>query len=267
MKQLSTFSLLFIIFLSCLPSASAQTKKEIQFSLDTLTKAHQALQKEYNELQEAWREYDAFYEYVKNRLFPKELNNTPLSEAIPTFNAALKMMNQDSDLLKDSLHLISDSLMKTQAQLSATEAKLSTYSDILMTSLSTASFPQTEKDLLGSWDLFLSPVQLSGEPTEAGIIGIHPFNIPDSIKQHQIYKIEFAPDELATITFSNGNSQKCFYSIDDFNPQSNYTIHFSKQDEFKLTIHVSVLPQGLQASYEIPVETDNAIYFQGLMKK
>jgi len=32
-------------------------------------------------------------------------------------------------------------------------------------------------------------------------------------------------------------------------------------------MHISVIPQGLQASYEIPVQTDNAMYYQGLMKK
>ena len=141
------------------------------------------------------------------------------------------------------------------------------YSKLLMSSLNKASFPQSTQEFIGVWDLFLDPVQISGEPFESGIISYNHFVSNDSIMKHSIYKIEFSADEIATLFFTGGIEQKCFYSIKDFSVNSPYIIRFSKQDEFKLTMQVSPLPNGLVASYEIPVETEKVIYYYGLMKK
>ena len=259
-KSFTLYALTTILLLSLSQTLFSQTKKEVQFSLDTLLKSHQVLVTDYDELQNRWRQYDAFYEHVKIELFPKQQQNSPISEAIPAFDTSLQSA-------LETLHSLADSLTTANKQVLNLQAQVSDYSAILMAALNASSFPQTETELLGSWDLFLTPIQIYGTPTEAGLISYHPFNIPDSIKQHRINKIEFAPDELATLVFHNGENQKCFYSIHQFSPNSNFSIEFSKQDEFKLTMHISVLQQGLQASYEIPVQTDNAMYFQGLMKK
>ena len=268
MKNFLSLRTVITVLLLCLSQIFwAQTKKEVQFSLDTLLKANQALKADYKELQNSWRLYDAFYDHVKTNLYPKQLNNLPIAEAIPSFDLSLENTLLTMRSLTDSLTLLTDSLKLLNVRLSALQGQVSNYSEILMTALNASSFPQTESELLGSWDLFLTPIQINGTPIEAGLISYHPFNIADSIKHHRINKIDFGPDELATLVFHNGENQKCFYSIHEFSPNSSYTIEFSKQDEFKLSMHISVLPQGLQASYEIPVQTDNAMYFLGLMKK
>ncbi len=266
-KSVSNFLLATIWLLSVSNPLFSQTKKEVQFSLDTLVKSHQTLLQDYNNLQDDWRYYDSFYEHVKTNLFPKQLQNLPITEAVSIFDTSLEGTLKTIQSLTDSITLLADSLNTTHEDALKLQAQVANYSEILMAALNASSFPQTESDLLGSWDLFLNPIQINGAPGEAGIISYHPFNIPDSIQQHRIYKIEFSPDDLATLVFQNGENQKCFYSIQQFNPKSNYTIQFSKQDEFKLLAHISVLPQGLQISYEIPVQTNNAMYFQGLMKK
>jgi len=268
MKKLLTLCNLPLILLFCLSQALvAQTKKEVQFSLDTLLKSQQALKADYRELQNSWRQYDAFYEHVKTKLFSETMQNTPIGEGVPSFDASLENTLDNTQVLADSITLLSDSLTSANKQLLTLQGQVANYSEILMAALNASSFPQTESELLGSWDLFLTPIQIDGTPTEAGIISYHPFNIPDSIKQHRIDKIEFAADELATLVFHNGENQKCFYSAQQFSANSNFSIVFSKQNEFKLTLHISVIPQGLQASYEIPVQTDKAMYYQGLMKK
>lgn len=268
MKNLfSPLTLITILLLSLSQFLIAQTKREVQFSLDTLIKSHQALISDYNELQDSLKHYEAFYEHVKTNLFLKQLQNSLLNEAEASFDTSLQKRLENKRLLTDSLALLNDSLTTSIRNLSDLEDQISNYSEVLMAAFNASSFPQTESELVGTWDLFLTPTQINGTPTEAGLISFHPFHIPDSIKQHRITKIEFAPDELATLVFHDGVNQKCFYSIHQFSSNSSFTIEFSKKDEFKLIMHISYIPQGLQASYEIPVQTNNTMYFQGLMKK
>ena len=156
---------------------------------------------------------------------------------------------------------------KINSALLTSERECLPYNQILLSALSKASFPKSAKDFVGTWDLFLNPVQLSGEPFESGIIGFNTFTSNDSLSLHNVYKIEFTEDELATIYFNGGEIQKSFYSVKDFSNNEPYIIKFSKNDDFKLTMLVSPLASGLMVSYELPLKSDKVYYYYGLMKK
>ena len=256
-----------ILLISISAFVSAQTKKEVQFSLDTLKKSHNSLQEDYRAVKAAWKKQNNFFEHVKSTFFLSADINTSIDSGIVKFdkiNSALliklEKLGKNNKNLKDSLFAISSNIDSLELQNRA-------YNHILLSSLSHASFPQSTKDFLGTWDLFLNPVQLSGEPYESGIIGFNEFVPNDSIGVHNIYKIEFLEDELATVHFKGGTSQKCFYSVKDFSNNSPYIIKFSKNDDFKMTMLISPLPGGLMVSYEIPVKAKKIYYYYGLMKK
>ena len=248
-------------------SISSQTKKEVQFTLDTLNKAHLTLLQDYQELKKQWKEQNSFFEHVKNNFFPAADINIPISEAPDKFDSIYNDIVKKVVKLGEINSSISDSLKKqiTLNQELISENKI--YHKLILSALHSSSFPSNESDIIGNWDLFLNPVMIQGKPYESGIIGYNPYTLDDSIGVHSIKKIEFEKDELATIYYTGGIQQKCFYSINNFSKNSPFSIQFSKQEEFKMTMTVSPMPNGLMVSYEAPNKTDNVLYFYGLMKK
>ncbi len=246
---------------------SSQTKKEVQFTLDTLSKAHNTLLQDYQDLKQQWKEQNKFFEHVKSNFFPTEDINISINEAPDKFDLIYNDIVKKVVKLGEINSSISDSLKKEIALNQELISKNKVYHDLILSALNLPSFPSNESDIIGQWQLFLYTVRIKGEPYESGIIGYHPLVVEDSISVHNIIKIEFEQEELATIYFKGGIEQKCFYSINNFSKNSPYSIQFSKQDEFKMTLSVSPMPSGLMVSYEVPGKTDNVLYFYGLMKK
>ncbi|TLX71481.1 hypothetical protein E9993_20220 [Labilibacter sediminis] len=270
MRKLSIitkFAFICIFLTSIFSSVKSQTKKEIQFSLDTLQRAYNSLEEENKTLQKEWKIQNQFFEHVKSSLLPASDINLSVDEALIKFDDIINMQKNTADSLVSANSILSDSLVKVNENNDKLIQENESYSNLLMSSLNKASFPKSQKEFIGVWDLFLDPVQISGEPFESGIISYNHFVDNDSIMKHNIYKIEFSADDIATLYFTGGIEQKCFYSIKDFSINSPYIIRFSKQDEFKLTMQISTLPSGLVASYEIPDKSEKVIYFYGLMKK
>ncbi|MCU4157467.1 hypothetical protein J1N10_15930 [Carboxylicivirga sp. A043] len=257
--------LVFVLaFLSC--NVNAQTKKEVQFSLDTLYRSHLKLNDEYRQLIERWKQYDAFYRHVKATMLEKELANEPIEEGAVLVDEAWNKQTAHLKSLEDSTVYLVDSLNRLYEQHQLLQLQNELYLRMLTGQLNEAAFPHTEKELLGSWNLFLKPMQLSGDAYHSGLISHNPFTVADSLQQYNIYRLEFLPDELANIYFKDGRSQKCFYEVNAFSAGQPYSISYSKQEEFKMTIHVSPMPSGLEVSYEIPLDTTQVLYFNGVMK-
>ncbi len=268
MLKTNYFSVIItLLFLLINATTIAQTKKEVQFSLDTLLKSKQKLQEDFNDVRLAWTKQNAFFEHVKANLFDPSDINTPIEEAIIEFDKINNALDVKIEEITDDNKLLTDSLnyYKNQYQQSILQSKI--YKNILNSALSKASFPQAESGLKGNWDLFLNPVQINGDPFNSGLISFNPFSGNDSIIGSSLSKIEFGEDEIASLYFKNGEEQKSFYSVNNFSLDKPYSIVFTKSDEFKLTLHVTPLPSGLMVSYENANKTDKVIYFYGLMKK
>jgi hypothetical protein len=110
-------------------------------------------------------------------------------------------------------------------------------------------------------------MQLAGDAYNSGLVSHNPFTVADSLQKYNIYQLEFLPDELAKIYFKDGRKQNCFYEVKNFSVGKPYEISCTmQQDKFNMTIHVSPMPSGLEVSYEIPLDTTQVIYFNGLMK-
>ncbi|WP_430813156.1 hypothetical protein [Carboxylicivirga sp. RSCT41] len=248
-------------------STSAQTKREVQFTLDTLYKSHLRLVVEYGQLIEEWKKYDAFYRHVKLSMLDKDLVNEPIEAGVSLFDSVWNKNTERYKLLEDSTIYLLDSLSRLQGYQQDLIVQNDLYVRMLNGKLTEASYPNTPNELLGLWNLYLSPMQLKGEGTKSGLVSHNPFTIADSLQRYNIYQLEFMADELANIYFKDGTKQNCFYEVKDFSVGEPYAISCTKQkDGFEMTIHVSPMPAGLEVSYEIPVDSTQVIYFNGLMK-
>ncbi len=259
------YLLLFVLALISM-SATGQTKKEVMFSLDTLYKSHLKLTDDYRKLVRSLQQYDAFYQHVKLAMLDKELVNEPIEKGSQLFDEVWNEQSSQLKVFEDSTIFLLDSLNHLAELYVDCNRQNELYLSLLNSHLYEAAFPHTEKELIGSWQLFLNPMQLSGDAYNSGLISHNPFAVADSLQQYNIFQIDFLPDDLATIYFKNGRSQKCFYEVNGFSVSKPYSLTCSKQDEFKMTIHVSPMPAGLEVSYEIPQSTSQVLYFNGLMK-
>jgi len=266
MKALIRNSLVFVLLGACALPVSSQTKREVQFSLDTLYKSHEILSRDYKKLLASWYSYDGFFEHIKKTAFDKSDINVSIEEAQPLFDTAWNGNFARLKFLEDSTTFLLDSLLHLKEMYFDLKRTNETYLRLLTSELNEASFPHTPKELLRSWQLYLSPMQLSGDVSNSGIVSHNPFVVDDSLHQYNIYQIDFLVDELANIHFKNGHKQKCFYEVHDFHDDKPFSISCSKQDEFNLTLHISPMPNGLEVSYEIPIDTTQVIYFNGVMK-
>ena len=245
---------------------SSQTKREVQFSLDTLYKSHMRLMSDYNKLVKDWKQYDAFYRHVKALVLEKQLINEPIEKGAELIDEAWNKQLLSLKQLEDSTVFLTDSLMYMVEQNTDLLKQNELYLRLLTGPLREVAIINTEKELIGTWHLYLNPMQTTGEPFKSGLISHNPFTINDSLHRHNIYQIDFLPEELANIHFKDGRTQKCFYEVKNFNSGKPYTIVCSKQDEFKVTMHVSPMPTGLEVSYEIPVDSTQVLYYNGVMK-
>ncbi|MCT4590849.1 MAG: hypothetical protein N4A71_23700 [Carboxylicivirga sp.] len=263
-KLLKWHTLLLFSLISVM--VTSQTRREVQFSLDTLYKSHKRLQSDYRKLLNQWKVYDAFYLHVKANVLDKEFINEPIDNGIEMFNKSWSGVASRMELFEDSTIYLIDSLNQLTEQNLKLMAQNETYLRLLTGSLKEAAYPNTEKELIGTWQLYLNPMQVEGKAYKSGIISHNPFTHADSLQQYNIHQLDVLPDELANIHFKDGRKQKCFYEVENFSSKKPYTIHCSKQDDFKMTIHISPMPTGLEVSYEIPLDTTQVLYFHGVMK-
>ncbi|TRX71534.1 hypothetical protein [Carboxylicivirga sp. M1479] len=269
MNSIKIKSLALSILILCgaqLADVQSQTKKEIQFTLDTLYSSHMKLKGDYEQLLRYWKQYDNFYQHVKTQALDASLVNEPIDKGAEHFDAVWNSLSSQMRVYEDSLIYLVDSLNRVVEERQDLLVQNKMYLNILSGKLGEAVYPNTEQELVGTWQLFLNPMQTTGDAYQSGLISHNPFTVPDSIQQHNIYQLELMADELATIYFKDGRKQKCFYEVNDFSVGKSYTIKYSKQDEFKLNMHVSPMPTGLEVSYEIPLDTTQVIYFNGVMK-
>jgi hypothetical protein len=269
-----------MLFLAGFIQTEAQTRREVQFSLDTLYKSHVKLQNDYQSVLEQYRQHESFFDHIKTTFLPTEARNTDVDKIQPIYDEILEKNRFLTQGLKDSILILTDSLQfysdslqfytdSLQLLLDERDEHLNlsqTYKNLLLAKLNEGSFPLSENELIGTWNLFLNPMQVTSDSLKNGLVSHNPFTASDSLLQHYIYKIEFLPDELATMFFKDGRRQKCFYEVKNFSAKTPYRIVCSKQESFKLTIHISPMPSGLNISYEIPLDEKEKLYFFGLMK-
>ncbi|WP_289054543.1 hypothetical protein [Carboxylicivirga marina] len=267
-SKIKSIATVLIILLSLTAAeVHSQTKKEIQFSLDTLYRSNLKLQEEYRKLIEVWKQYDTFYTHVKLSMLDKEFANESIVKGVPLFDEVWKEKTARLDLLEDSTVFLLDSLNHLYEEQVGLLAQNELYLRMLTGQLNEAAYPNTEQELIGLWQLYLSPMQLSGEAYRTGLVSYNPFTVADSLQKHNVYQMEFKAEELAIIYFKDGRKQNCFYEVVNFNVGKPYEINCSKQqDEFEMTIHISPMPSGLEVSYEIPLDTTQVVYFNGVMK-
>ncbi len=240
-----------------------QTKKEILFSLDSLKSAYNSLQSDYTKLKSEKENYNSFYYQVKSKILSPSEMDSSIDETYKRWLILVKecdSIHSSDSLLTDSINKLLDNDLTLQ-----TENQI--LKNLLKSSIDEVSIPQSKEELIGNWNLYLNILQIEGDTIESGISPINPFVTNDTINKQNIFSIEFEKEELANVSFKDGSTLKCFYSIKDFNPASPFIIYLTKQDEFKLTLHISPMPQGLMASYMYNGENNKSAYFYGIMKK
>lgn len=258
---------LILVFAFLSNTVKSQTKKEVQFSLDTLYKSHLKLEGDYRRLIDNWRLYDEFYQHVKVSMLDKSSVNKSIEEGQSLFDGVWNELSKRLKILEDSMTNTVDSLNQLNKKQQLLLMQNEVYLRMLNGKLNEAVYPNTAKELLGVWQLYLSPMQLAGDAYNSGLVSHNPFTVADSLQKYNIYQLEFLPDELAKIYFKDGRKQNCFYEVKNFSVGKPYEISCTKQqDKFNMTIHVSPMPSGLEVSYEIPLDTTQVIYFNGLMK-
>ena len=267
MRTLSNLFIIAVLLFTSAVNTNAQTRKEVQFSLDTLIKANNDLKEDFKSVKADWKEQNNFFEHVKSTFFDPADINASIEEGIAKFDEINEASVKKMEELALTNKSLTDSLAFYKNKANELETSYKGFERLLMASLNAASFPQSASELTGNWNLFLNPVQISGEPFKSGLVGFNPFVPKKELVPHNIYRIEFAQDEIATLYFSNGKVQKSFFTINGFSSNSPYSVTFTKGDEFKLTLLISPLPNGLMVSYEAPIKADKLFYFYGLMKK
>jgi len=256
---------LVVVMVVCAVFVKGQTKREMLYSLDTLMNSHTVLLRDYNALKAEWKKYNTFFYHVKAAALDKKVINASPAEAKELFDSVWSARESRIASYKDSTSTLLDSLKTLNIYCNDLIKQKDTYLRLLSGQLSEAAYPYTAQELLGEWRLFLSPKELvDGDNT--ALISHNPFTVIDSLQQYNLYRIDFLPDELATLFFKGGRKQKCFYKISDFSANHPYSVAFSKQDEFKLKIYISPMPHGLEVSYKIPVDSTSVMYFNGAMK-
>ncbi|WP_163713923.1 hypothetical protein [Mangrovibacterium lignilyticum] len=259
MKSFKSILILVILVLA-FAATFAQTRREILNAVDSLMLVNDSLQNEIGK-------YIQFEEHVRQLMLHGIDSGTPLMEVQAELDRVIAKQATNKAGFPKTNGMLLDSIAGLQHEINAMQIREEVYAGILVSALSNASFPQSEDELQGSWDLFLNPVQISGDPFQSGIISFNPFLSDEVIRKNSIYKIEFEADELATLFFYGGRSQKCFYKVTGFSTQSPYSIQFVKQGEFSLTLMISPLPTGLMVSYETSEVPQKYFYYYGLMKK
>ncbi len=262
-------AMLIIALLLCFNTnqSFSQSKKEILFSLDSLQRSYKNLKNDYKNLKEECKEYNDFYLLIKSELLqPSEMNIGP-DATYAKWQAARKKLKEKYNTIKDSNSTLTDSLKQLNLNIKQLHSENKTFKNLLKSSIDKATIPYTVNEFIGHWNLFLNQVYVQGTSNESGIIATNNFLLADSLSYNNIFKIEFQESDLANIYFKDGTTIKCFYSINRFSAKNPYSIYFSKQEEFKLTLLVSPMPEGLLVSYEDPQRKDKTVYFYGLMKK
>ncbi len=245
----------------------SQSKKEIQFSLDSLLSSYNNLENDYKKLKSEWKEYDDFYQLIKSDILNPSEMNIGLDATYAKWLAARQSLLNKYNTIKDSNLPLIDSLEHLNQDIQQLNIENQIFKNLLKSSINEATIPNTVHEFIGKWNLFLDQVHLQGKPFESGLIATNNFLLADSIKNNNIFQIEFEESDLANISFKNGTIIKCFYSVNNFSTKEPYSIYFSKQEEFKLTLLVTPMPEGLVVSFEDPDKKDTVEYFYGLMKK
>ncbi len=240
-----------------------QSKKEILFTLDSLKNAYNSLQSDYKTLKAEKEDYNNFYYHVKSQILTPAEMDFSIEE---TYKKWLSL-TKDCDSIHGLDSLIADSIIKLTNNNLALQTENQIFKNLINSSIDEATIPLSQKELIGKWNLYMNLLQIEGSENDSGIIANNPFFQKDSIFKQNISMIEFQKEELAIVSFRDGTTIKCFYSIKDFNTSSPYHIYLTKQDQFKLTLLISPMPQGLMASYEYKGENNETGYFYGPMKK
>jgi len=246
-----------------------QAQKNMQMKIDTLTNANQSLQSsnktlstQSDSLSKELQKYHSLYVVIKDKVVKKDFDPARMAAIIDSLKTG-----RDSLTLKAASAALSANVTKTQAaQIDSlrkeTEALLYT---VNLLRGKPAKSPTDVKQFLGTWNLVLRKVRITGESPRGGILDISDELVPKTatlLEANPLTQITFIDHEFAEFTFRNGEKGKCYYVINGFNPAKTYSIDFKgTKADFRMYFMNTVV--GPRVSFEVPGA--KGIYYFGQM--
>jgi hypothetical protein len=253
--------ILSVLLIAAGQSLHAQSKKELESSLNAATASKDSIQKlltgltvKYDSVHKAFLAYDAMYKTIKEKLVTHGFEPKNMGEIL------------------DSLKLENDTVIaKIKARMTGlkdTVQTLNHLNDSLKTDIGHLKFmvsqfmgkgtvPATQKDLTGTWALTLKWYELANDSIKSGII-----LMPVPTEYNIVTQIIFLDVETATVIYSKGDSIKCFYKVNSFAQNKPWSIDLNRGNEVNIRLNVNASGGELFASYRMPKG-----YFYGYMRK
>ena len=257
----STLLVITILILVSFQPVMSQSKKELEKQLATVNASKDSVQKlytslsvTYDSINKAYLAYDKMAKSIKEMIIRADykpenasiiidslfINRDSVAKKIKAGIAAIR------DTLKISVH-IADSLRNEITHLSFIVNKY----------VSKGTLPPSEKELTGAWALNLRWYELSSDSLQSGII-----LMPTPPEYSPMTELLFLDFETAQVTFSKGDSVKCFYKVNSYAPDKPFSIELTRENKINIRLHVNPLEGELLVSYR-----KGKGYFYGFLRK
>jgi hypothetical protein len=239
-----------------------QAQKDQQAKIDTLTKhnaslkaANESLKHQQDSLKKEYDKYHKLYTVIEEKVVKKPFDPARMSAIIDSLKAGRDSLTLKAAALAagggskkeiDSLRKETEGLLYTVNLLRGKPAKS----------------PGSEKEFVGTWNLILRKVRISGDSPRAGIIDVSeeaPSKTAAALETNPITAITFIDHEFAEFTFKNGEKGKCYYVINEFSATHPYSIDF-KGTKADIRMYFMNTQVGSRISFEIP-NTKGTYYF------
>jgi hypothetical protein len=247
-----------------------QPQKDLQATVDTLTKANDSLilvnknlTAKSDSLSAELQKYFGLYTVIRDKVVKKDFDPDRMSAIIDSLQAG-----RDSLTLKAAAAAIAVPAADSSQAYVIDSLKRETQGLLYTVNLlrgKPAKFPTVPKEFVGTWSVVLRKLKVTGQSPLTGIVDITDEPAPKTgapLELNPVTYITFVDSEIAEFTFRNGQKAKCFYAFNNFSPTKSYTIDF-KGTQVDLRIYVMYTLLGPRISFEIP-GTQGIYYFGNL---
>lgn len=268
---MKTKLLILLVFTSCIAFGQSKKEKEqaqndMQAKIDTLTKtntaltqANKSLTTQSDSLSKELEKYYGLYTVIRDKVVKKDFDPARMSAIIDSLKAG-----RDSLTLKAASTAINTNpaqLQSNQVDSLIRETQGLLYTVNLLRGKPAAS-PTDPKQFIGTWNLVLRKMRITGQPTRTGIVDASDEPTSKSaapLELNPLTQVKFIDNEFAEFTFRNGDKGKCYYEIEDFSTTKSYYIDF-KGTKVDIRMYFMYTLFGPRISFEVP-GTQGVYYF------
>jgi len=249
-----------------------QAQKDMQAKVDTLTKANSALtvananlEKKSDSLSADLEKYYGLYAVIKDKVVKTDFDPAEMSTIIDSLKAgrdSLTLQLAAATVTKGGQPMDSLTALKIDSLKKETEGLLYT---VNLLRGKPAKSPSDPKEFIGSWNLMLRKVKVTGQSPRSGIVDISDEPVAKSagpLELNPLQGVNFIDHEFAEFTFKDGTKGKCYYVIEGFSPTKSYYIDF-KGTKADIRMYFMNTAVGPRISFEVPGV--QGVYYFGQM--